>query len=217
MFQTVGVETFLSLASGSPDVRGFLHRPSEPVGNGIVLAHGAGSDANAPLLVALAQAFSDAGFFVLRCDLPFRQLRPHGPPFPGMASRDRAGLKRAVQEMRKFAPERVILGGHSYGGRQSSILAAEEPGLTDRLLLLAYPLHPPRRAGDLRTAHFPNLTTPCVFVHGTRDPLGSIEELQQAIALIPTPATLHIVEGAGHELAGKKLAVMDVVRLVVEP
>jgi len=168
-----------------------------------VLTHGAGSNAGAPLLVAVAEAFCAAGITVLRCDLPFRQARPHGPPFPAMAVQDRAGIKRAVRVLRDRVTGAVFLGGHSYGGRQSSMLAAEEPDLAAGLLLMSYPLHPPRRPGDLRTAHFPRVTTPTLFVHGTRDPFGSVEEMRVAVALIGGPCEIVAVEGAGHDLGGK--------------
>jgi predicted alpha/beta-hydrolase family hydrolase len=100
-----------------------------------------------------------------------------------------------------MAHDRVFLGGHSYGGRQASILAAAEPTLADGLLLLSYPLHPPRRPSVLRTAHFPELRTRTLFVHGSRDPFGSLEEVQSALALIPAPTGLVAIEGAGHQLS----------------
>lgn len=167
----------------------------------LVLTHGAGSNANAPLLVALDGAFAAAGITVWRYDLPFRQARPKGPPL-GTGREDREGLRQAVAEMRRRGPGRVFLGGHSYGGRQASLLAAEDPALADGLLLLAYPLHPPRRPDQLRTAHFPKLRTPALFVHGTRDPFGSIDEMRAALALIPAPVELLAIEGAGHDLRG---------------
>ncbi len=102
--------------SVDPFVRGLLHRPANPNGSGLVLTHGAGSNCQAPLLVALAETFSAAGFVVLRCDLPYRQDRPYGPPGPGDAKRDRAGLKNAVAALKNLARGRVFLGGHSYGG-----------------------------------------------------------------------------------------------------
>jgi uncharacterized protein len=180
-----------------------LHTPDAPIGDGLVLTHGAGSNRNAPLLVALADAFCATGFAVLRCDLAFREVRPHGPPFPAMAAQDRAGLARAVRVMRERVPGKVFLGGHSYGGRQSSMLAAEEPDLVAGLMLLSYPLHPPQRPGDLRTAHFPKIATPALFVHGTRDPFGSVEEMRAAVALIAGAHEIVVVEGAGHDLGGK--------------
>lgn len=166
----------------------------------LILTHGAGSNRNAPLLVALANAFGESGTYVVRYDLPFRQERPHGPPSPAGAARDREGLRAEILKIRETKPGRVWLGGHSYGGRQASMLAAETPGLVDGLLLLSYPLHPPRKPAQLRTAHFPQLLTPAIFVHGSRDPFGSLEELRQAIGLIPAETRLIELEGAGHEL-----------------
>src|SRR5437764_1534678 len=137
------IESF-SNTDETPAVRGFLHRPTEPSGDGLVLTHGAGGNCNAPLLVALAEKFADVGWHVLRCDLPFRQARPTGPP-RGSGSEDRDGLRRTVQVLRKLVPERrrVFLGGQSYGGRQATMLVAAEPSLAEGLLLLSYPLHPP--------------------------------------------------------------------------
>ena len=169
----------------------------------MVLTHGAGSNARAPLLVALAETFSAAGFTVLRCDLPYRQARHWGPPGPGDATRDRAGLKNAVAALQATTPGSVYLAGHSYGGRQSSMLCAEEPGLVPALLLLSYPLHPPRKPEQQRTQHLPSLRTPSLFVHGTRDPFGSIRELEQALKMIPARTKLVAVEGAGHDLGFK--------------
>jgi len=174
-----------------------------PNQDGLILTHGAGSNAQAPLLRALADTFSANGFTVLRCDLPFRQVRSFGPPGPGDAARDRAGLKNAVAHMRKIATGRIFLGGHSYGGRQASMLCAEEPELVAGLLLLSYPLHPPRRPEQQRTQHLPDLRTSTLFVHGTRDPFGSIQEMERAIKMIPGKTKLVAVEGAGHDLGFK--------------
>lgn len=193
-------------AALTPAVRGFLHSPVNPNGDALILTHGAGSSCNAPLLIALAEAFAAHGCTVLRCDLPFRQERPTGPPFPGNAERDRAGLRSAVAAMRKLVSGRIFLGGHSYGGRQATMLCAAEPDLVSGLLLLSYPLHPPRKPEQLRTQHLPDLRTPSLFVHGARDPFGSIEEMQKALQLIPGRRELLTVEGAGHDLGfkGKK-------------
>ena len=208
-------------ANADPPIRGFLHTPETPNGQGLVLTHGAGGNAQAPLLRALADVFAEAGYTVLRCDLPYRQARSFGPPGPGDAARDRAGLKNAIAvvkttlgapllldvgrsgDFRNPSSGKIFLGGHSYGGRQSSMLCAEEPDLVAGLLLLSYPLHPPRRPEQQRTQHLPDLRTATLFVQGTRDPFGSIEEVERAIKMIPAKTRLLTVEGAGHDLGFK--------------
>jgi uncharacterized protein len=196
-------------------VRGFLHQPAMPCGDGLVLTHGAGGNCNGPLLAAASEAFSHSGFHVLRCDLPFRQKRPTGPPSPATAAQDRDGLRSAVAAMRGIARNRVALGGQSYGGRQATLLAAEEPGLVDALLLFSYPLHPPGKPAQLRTEHFPRLRVPAVFVHGTADPFGSIAALEAAISAISGPVKLLRIEGAGHDLKRGRFEIGGVVEALV--
>ena len=195
------VESFAR--SNDPPVRGWLHSPNPANGDALILTHGAGGNAQAPLLIAIAEALSAAGMTVLRCNLPFRQTRPFGPPGPSDAARDRAGLKHAVIAVKEIASGRIFLGGHSYGGRQSSMLCAEEPDIVAGLLSLSYPLHPPRKPEQQRTQHLPDLRTPTLFVHGTRDPFGSIPELEKAIKMIPGKTRLVPLEGTGHDLGFK--------------
>ena len=197
-------ELFSNDRPGEVPVRGFLHRsPLHGSGDVLVLTHGAGGNCGAPLLVALAEAFAAAGVHVFLCDLPFRQMRPKGPPSPSTAQRDREGLRRAVILMKAQFVGRVFMGGQSYGGRQASILAASRTELAYALLLLSYPLHPPGRPAPLRTAHFPDLHTPALFVHGEADPFATTQELRPAIKLIPAPTMLLEVAGAGHGLLTK--------------
>src|ERR1039458_5617047 len=112
------------------DVRGILHTPERPTGQALALTHGAGSDAHSPLLAGLSRAFCDAGLVGLRYDLPYRVVRPKGPPVPG-AARDREGVLLAVAALRGIAGGRVFAGGHSYGGRQSAMAAAEHPEMAN--------------------------------------------------------------------------------------
>jgi predicted alpha/beta-hydrolase family hydrolase len=192
--------------SFDPPVSGYLHMPPymppSISGGGLILTHGAGGNAQMPLLVALAETFAAAGFAVLRCNLPFRQKRSFGPPRPGNAAQDREGLKNAAAAMRKTASGRLFLGGQSYGGRQASMLIAEE-AVAAGLLLLSYPLHAPSRPDQPRIQHLSKIHVPVLFVHGTRDPFGSIEEIESARKLIPAKTELLTVEGAGHDLGFK--------------
>ena len=210
----MGFESF-SDNSADPHVRGFLHRPEGAARDALVLTHGAGGNNRGALLIALAETFAGAGFAVLRCDLPFRQMRSFGPPRPADAARDRAGLKNAVAAMREVTAGRVFLGGQSYGGRQASMLVAEEPGVAEGLLLFSYPLHAPGKPDQLRTQHLPNVRVPALFVHGTRDPFGSIEEMEQAVKLIPSKTRLMPVEGAGHDLGFKGKARQEALPVMV--
>ncbi len=197
------VEAFVNRTC-DPPVRGFLHTPSGRVNSALVLTHGAGGSANGSWLVALAGALADSGVVVLRCDLPFRQARSFGPPRPGDAARDRQGLVNAVTAMKAQFAGDIYLGGHSYGGRQGSMVAAEQPELVSGLLLSSYPLHPPGNPTRLRTEHFPKLKVGALFVQGTRDPFGSIEEIEAARKLIPAKTQLVVVEGVGHDLGFTK-------------
>jgi predicted alpha/beta-hydrolase family hydrolase len=125
-------------------------------------------------------------------------------------------LRTATNLLAEIVRGDVFLAGHSYGGRQASMLAAEEPGLATCLLLLSYPLHPPNKPEQLRVQHFPKLQTPAVFVHGTVDPFGSIEELKQAIAMIPAPTELVTIERARHDLSGGRFDPTPAVSLTRE-
>lgn len=203
MTTPVGSAEFVEASIEGATVRGFLHRANAD-SSGLVLTHGAGANCQTLLLVSLAEAFQSSGVTVLRCDLPFRQARSSGPPMRGSAEKDQAGLKAAVAFLRTQAAGRVYLGGHSYGGRQATMLAARESGLVEALLLLSYPLHPPERPDQMRTQHFPDLGTPALFAQGTRDGFATIAEMEEALKLVPAHTELLPIAGAGHELASKK-------------
>jgi uncharacterized protein len=195
-------------------VRGFLHRAAGAADAGVVLTHGAGGNCTMPLLVAAATAFAEAGYDVLRCDLPFRQRRPNGPPSPSGAATDREGLRQAVAALRALGPQKIILGGQSYGGRQATMLAAEQPDLVTALMLYSYPLHAPGKPERLRVEHFPRLQVPCVFVSGTVDPFGAPAELRDAISAIPALTEMITIDGAGHDLKRGRFDLVPVVAAV---
>ncbi|WP_040517316.1 alpha/beta fold hydrolase [Gordonia neofelifaecis] len=174
-------------------------RPTAPNGL-VILAHGAGSDRRSAVLRAVGEALVDRGLAVARIDLPYRQDRPKGPPAPSKAARDRDGIRAAVAELRSVSDGPLIVGGHSYGGRQASMVAAEEPDLFDGLLLTSYPLHPPGRPDRLRTEHLSGVTAPTLIVHGRNDAFGKSEEFADALTLFGGPVRLLEVEKADHSL-----------------
>lgn len=193
----VGVEAFDRDYPQGPAVSGFFHAADGD--SALVLTHGAGGNADSRLLVALAEALAESGVSVLRCNMPFRQKRPKGPPNSGSAAEDREGLRRAVECMRERGPK-VYLGGQSYGGRQATMLASEDESVADGLLLISYPLHPPGKPERSRTDHFGELRTPSLFVHGSKDPFGTLQEMRVALGRISGRNRLLAIENGGHGL-----------------
>lgn len=185
-------------------VFGFVHEPERNSRGGVALTHGAGGNCQARLLMVIAEEFCRSGWTVLRYDLPFRRARRNGPPSRYSARADQAGIRDAVMQVRTLTSGPIIAAGHSYGGRQTTMLAAEAPDLCDAVIAFSYPLHPPDKPDQLRTAHWPQLKTPVLFVHGSADPFGSRAEMEAAMAGLAARKKLVIVEGAGHDLkAGK--------------
>jgi predicted alpha/beta-hydrolase family hydrolase len=166
----------------------------------VVLAHGAGSDRNAPALVAVADALDASGIPSLRFDFPYRRAgrkAPDRPPVLLQAVRDAAA---ELAQRTGLPPGRLVLGGRSMGGRYCSLAVGDagDPLPALGLLLLGYPLHPAGKPGSLRVEHFPRLRVPVLFVSGDRDALAGKAALEQAAAAIPGPVTFHWLAGADH-------------------
>lgn len=192
-------------------IAGTAHQPAGTPSGTVLLTHGAGGNRNSPMLIKLCDEWARRGWLAVRYDLPYRRRRPKGPP-SGSAKADQAGIVEAVEMLRAQAAGPIVVGGHSYGGRMTSMAVAE--GLTvDALTLFSYPLHPPGRPERARTEHLPNITVPTVFTQGTADPFGSPDELRAAIALVGAATEFVEITGARHDLGSKKL---DVPALAVD-
>jgi predicted alpha/beta-hydrolase family hydrolase len=187
----------LSVALG--DIAGTAHHPDGAPKGAVVLTHGAGGSRESPLLVAVCDEWARRGWFAIRYNLPYRRRRPTGPP-SGSSAADQSGIAEALTVARTLTAGPLIAGGHSYGGRLTSMLVAEQPGIADELTLFSYPLHPPGKPERLRTEHFGSIAVPTVFTHGSSDPFGSLDELRAAVALIPAPTAIVEVNGARHDL-----------------
>jgi predicted alpha/beta-hydrolase family hydrolase len=110
----------------------------------------------------------------------------------------------------------VVVGGRSMGGRMCSMVAGgadgEAPPASIRgVVAISYPLHPPGKPDNLRVEHLPTIEVPCLFVHGTKDPFGTPDELAQWTATIAGPVTTHLIEGRGHDLKGRDAEVTETV------
>jgi len=196
----------------SPDaIAGIAHQPDGTPDGVVVLTHGAGGDRDSALLQRLCDEWARRGWLAVRYNLPYRRRRPKGPP-SGSAATDRAGIIEAITLCRKLADGPLIVGGHSYGGRQTSMVIAAKEVQVDVLTLFSYPVHPPGKPERARTEHLPDIGVPTVFTHGTSDPFGTAEEVRSAAALIPAPTQIVEIAGARHDLGSKAL---DVPRLAV--
>lgn len=178
-----------------------IHDPDGDVRATLILAHGAGGNRDAAMLRLLGEELATRGVRTVRIDLPYRRLRPKGPPPPSGQPADRAAFAEAAKFLEVEGP--VIWGGHSYGGRMASMAIAEGPDRPDLLLLSSYPLHPPGRPEKARTAHLPDIAIPTVFVHGKRDPFATPDELAAAAELVTGPTTI-VEVSAAHDLAPAK-------------
>ena len=193
-------------------IAGVAHAPVGAPAGVVVLTHGAGGSREAPLLKRICDEWAARGWLAVRYNLPYRRRRPNGPP-SGSAKADQAGVVEAIEVARTLADGPVIAGGHSYGGRMTSVVVAERSADIDVLTLFSYPLHPPGKPDLARTEHLPRIAAPTVFTHGTADPFGSIDELRSAAALISAPTEVVEITGARHDLASKTL---DVPALAVD-
>ena len=198
--------------TGLDDIAGVAHEPAGPPAGVVVLTHGAGGSRESPLLIRICDEWAQRGWLALRYNLPYRRRRPKGPP-SGSGTTDRDGVLEAIGLARELAGGPVIAGGHSYGGRQTSMVVAENPGLVDVLTLFSYPLHPPGKPERLRTEHFGAITAPTVFTQGTADPFGTLDELRLAAGLIAAPTEIVEITGARHDLGSKRL---DVPKIAVD-
>ncbi|SOJ53132.1 hypothetical protein MSIMFB_00633 [Mycobacterium simulans] len=189
------------------EIAGVAHEPEGTPNGVVVLTHGAGGNRESTLLQQVCEEWSRRGWLAVRYDLPYRRRRPKGPP-SGSAATDREGIAEAIALCRGLADGPLIAGGHSYGGRQTSmVVAAAKQAPVNALTLFSYPVHPPGKPERTRTEHLPDIAVPTVFTHGTSDPFGTIAELRAAAALIPAPTEIVEITGARHDLGSKTLDV----------
>ena len=173
-------------------------RRSKP--GAVLLFPGAGSSSTNPSLVAIEAALTPLP--VRRADFPYRKegrrAPDRAPKLLACVVDEAASLAAAAG----VAPGSLVLGGRSMGGRMCSMAVAE--GLpAAALVLISYPLHPPGKPERLRIEHLPQLSVPCLFVSGTKDPFGSPAELEEHTATIPGSVTHVWCEGKGHDLKGQ--------------
>jgi predicted alpha/beta-hydrolase family hydrolase len=175
----------------------------------LLLFPGAGAGRDQSTLVAVDKGVRP-GWTTVRADFPYRKEGRRAP--------DRAPkLLAAVRaELDAIDDDVVVVGGRSMGGRMCSMIAGgadgePRPAAVKGVVAISYPLHPPGKPDALRVEHLPAIDVPCLFVHGTKDPFGTPDELAHWTATIAGPVTTHLVEGKGHDLKGRDAEVTETV------
>ena len=167
----------------------------------LVLAHGAGAGQRHPFMVHIAKALAARGIDVVTFDFPYMQQKRRAPdraPVLEAAFRD---VVAGVVERGLLGERRLFIGGKSMGGRMATHLAAQGVEPLAGVVALGYPLHPPGKPEQPRTAHLPDIAVPVLIVQGERDTFGTAVELQPVVKTMHAPVTLHVVAGGDHSLS----------------
>lgn len=165
------------------------------VPGGLLLTPGAGADRTHHTLVAIENGVKPLP--VARVDFPYRKAGRRAPDKAPVAVAHLVAEAAKLAKEATIAPEQIVLGGRSYGGRMCSLAVAE--GLPAMgLVLLSYPLHPPGKPDQLRIDHFGELSVPLLFVSGSRDPFGSPAEFAEHAKRVKGSVTQVWLEG-GHD------------------
>jgi hypothetical protein len=185
-----------------------IYRAPAPAGRLFVLAHGAGAGQDHPFMTAMASNLASRGIDVVTFDFNYIHERRKVPDrAPALESCFGAVVDWAV-ERDEFAARRLLIGGKSMGGRIATHLAAA--GFVARagagpavggIVTLGYPLHPPGKPQQLRSAHLGSIRAPWLIVQGSRDTFGTPAELRPVITTVPAAVTLHVVAGGDHSFA----------------
>jgi predicted alpha/beta-hydrolase family hydrolase len=174
--------------------------PKRGADRAVLLAHGAGSDMHGAALVAVADALAAAKIPSLRFNYPYRTAGRNAPDRPKVLD---AATREAAAELAtraSLAPDRLVLGGRSMGGRYCSMVVgdADDPLPALGLVMLSYPLHAAGKPDQPRSAHFPAIRVPILFVSGTRDSMAGRADLTRAAKKVRGKTTFHWIDTADH-------------------
>ena len=162
----------------------------------LMLGHGASTNMRHATLQTIAERLADVGVATFRYNFPYAEQG--GGRNSNAVCQETVRL--AVAAAHTAASDlSILVGGHSFSGRMSSIAAAEAP--IDRargLVFFAFPLHPSGKPSTDRAAHLNDVTIPMLFLSGTRDKLGELDLLQSTCEGIGDRATLHLLDTADH-------------------
>ncbi|RYG13196.1 MAG: alpha/beta hydrolase [Burkholderiales bacterium] len=163
----------------------------------LVLAHGAGAGMHHEFMAAMALGLKARGIATLRFQFPFMEKGSRRPDTPAVAH---AAVRAAVAAAAKRFPRLPLFaGGKSFGGRMTTQAQAIDvlPGV-EGLVLLGFPLHPPKKPSLDRAAHLEAVKVPMLFLQGTRDELADLALVKQVTSALGRRAKLHVVDAADH-------------------
>ncbi len=182
----------ITIQDGSNQSSGVLIVPSPKKDLGIVIAHGAGGNMNAPFIDFFQHGFAGAGYASLKFNFFYSEAKRKIPDQQQVLIRC---FEQAIETMHE---KKVVIGGKSMGGRIASYIA-HHPRVAG-LLFLGYPLHAPGKSDQLRDQHLYEIRKPMLFVSGKKDPFAQIDLLKRTLNKIGEYASYHLVDGAGHSL-----------------
>lgn len=187
MAQTVRIN------AGDDSVTGRLAGSGE---RGILLAHGAGTDQDHPVIVATRGALAEGGLSVLTFNYPYSEA---GRARPDATERLLACHRGALERLAARCPEGTVLAGRSMGGRMGTYLAAEGADVLG-VVCYGYPLHPPGKPERLRVEHLSSIKVPMLFFQGDRDSLSRSDLFDRYVRSLPNASVIDLK--AGHSLGG---------------
>jgi predicted alpha/beta-hydrolase family hydrolase len=168
----------------------------------IVLGHGAGAGQDHPWMRRVVKAFASHGHAAVTFNFPYIDA---GRSAPDRAPVLESHFEKVWKNAAATATDPMIAAGKSMGGRIASQVAARDGFAPPpaALIFFGYPLHPPNQPAKRRDEHLPRISAPMLFLHGTRDPFGTPEEMTALVASLPG-ATLHLIDGGDHSLVVRR-------------
>ena len=170
----------------------------------LVLAPGAGAPHTHPWMVAIARAIAERGASVVTFNFLYAEAKRRAPDRNDVLEGTWQAAITEVRAKTNISDDRLFIGGKSMGGRIATQVAAAADARFAGLVLLGYPLHPPGKPLQLRSAHLSRVRAPMLFVQGSRDPFGSPDELTPVLREAGCNARIFVVEGGDHSFGVPK-------------
>jgi predicted alpha/beta-hydrolase family hydrolase len=177
----------------------------KPLGATLILAHGAGAPQSHPWIVKAARGLAKRGVAVVTFNFLYMEQRKKAPDRTELLEGTYIAAVKAVRARSSLSANRLFIGGKSMGGRMALHIASKwseaeggPGGALEGLIFFGYPLHPPGKPEQQRSAHLPSIRARMLFIQGTRDAFGTPEELRPILDSLPAKTTLSVVEGGDH-------------------